>query len=322
MILVLTFREYEQSTDPVIDWLLYHKASFVKIFIEDLLTHSQKYRVDVDNKKIYVDEVEISAKINVVFYRRFEKSIQFKSDFNLGQINKKIERESNGELKDLFDYLFYVLDNKIWFPHYSKIEVNKLEMLNIAKDVGLSIPSSTVTNSKDEVIKFKKDVGKIVYKPIRQISYYIFGKYTYSPYTIEMDDGKIDELNNYFFPSLFQRKVEGKYEIRCFYLDGEIFASAILINSDNKEVDIKLNFNSNSTKWMNYNLPDEVRQKILLFMNKTGLITGSIDLIKTIDNNYYFIEVNPVGQYFAPSVNCNYYIENKIAEWLINKDFT
>lgn len=320
MILILTFREYEQSTDPVVDWLLYNGASFVKVFIEDLLTHSNRYKIDVNNKKIYIDDDEVTHKIKVIFYRRFEKRIHFKSDFNIGQINKKIDKESNGELKDLFDYLFHVLDDKVWFPHFTKFEVNKLEMLNKAKDAGLIVPSSIVTNSKEELINFKNEIGKIIYKPIRQISYYTFGKYTYSPYTTEMDNDKIDELNNYFFPSLFQEKVESKYEIRCFYLDGEIFASAILINSDNKDVDIKLNFNSMSTKWMNYNLPDEIRQKILQFMNLAGLNTGSIDLIKTIENHYYFIEVNPVGQYFAPSVNCNFYIEKKIAEWLINKD--
>src|SRR5699024_2304258 len=195
---VLTFREYEQSTDPVIDWLLYHQASFIKIFIVDLLTNSHKYRVNIDTKEIYVDEEEISTKINVVFYRRFEKRIHFESNFYLGHINNKIDRESNGELKDLFEYLFYILDDKIWFPHYSKIETNKLEILNKAKAVCLKTPSSIVTNSRDEVIRFKKDIGKIVYKPIKQISYYIFGKYTYSPYTIEMDDDKIAELTDYF----------------------------------------------------------------------------------------------------------------------------
>lgn len=320
MILVLTYKEYEQSTDPVIDWLLYYKASFIKIFIEDLLTHTNKYRIDVDKKKIFVDEVEISAKIKVVFYRRFEKYIHFKSDLNLGQINKKIDRESNGELNDLFNYIFYVLGNKIWFPHYSKIDVNKLEMLNIAESVGLNIPSSTITNSKEVVINFKQKKGKIIYKPIRQISYYIFGKYTYSPYTIEIGDDEINKLNDYFFPSLFQEKIESEFEIRCFYLDGDIFASAILINSEIKEVDIKLNFNSTTTKWMNYILPNDIKQKIFFFMNTVGLNTGSIDLLKTKDNYYYFLEVNPVGQYFAPSVNCNYYIEKKIAEWLINKN--
>jgi len=320
MILVLTFRGYEQSTDPVVDWLLYHKAPFVKIFMEDLMTQTHRYRIDVDDKKIYVDGTEVSEEINVVFFRRFGKTVHFKPEINLGQINAKVDREGNGELEDLFNYLFYVLDDKTWFPHYSKVEVNKLEMLNKAKEAGLKTPVSIVTNSKSELLRFKSKTGRVVCKPIRQISYYVFGKYTYSPYTTEMDDDKIEELPDFFFPSLFQGRVDSEYEIRCFYLDGKIYASAIMANAEEKDVDIKLSFNAKSTKWVNYRLPDEIREKILFFMNSVGLNTGSMDVLKSVDGQYYFIEVNPVGQYFAPSVNCNLHIEKKIAEWLINKD--
>jgi len=87
-----------------------------------------------------------------------------------------------------------------------------------------------------------------------------------------------------------------------------------------KDVDIKLSFNAKSTKWASYNLPDEIREKIVFFMDSIGLNTGSMDLLRTSDGQYCFIEVNPVGQYFAPSVNCNFYLEKKIAEWLISKD--
>jgi len=200
MILVLTFKEYEQGTDPVVDWLLYHEASFVKIFMEDLLAQSHRYLIDISAKKIYVDGEEISDRINVVFFRRFRKNVHFRSEINLGQINAKVDRESNGEIEDLFNYLFYVLDRKIWFPHYSKVDVNKLEILNMAKVAGLKTPVSIVTNSKHELLRFKQKVGKIVYKPIRQISYYVFGKYTYSPYTTEMDADKTDELPDFFLP--------------------------------------------------------------------------------------------------------------------------
>ncbi len=321
MILILTFREYEQSTDPVVDWLLYYNAPFVKVFIEDLLDKSNKYKIDVNSKKIFVEGKDISSEIKVVFYRRFAKKFHFKFSTNLGQINEKINAESNGEIKDLYDYLFYILDDKIWFPHYSKINVNKLTMLDIANKADLKTPFSIVTNSKEELQNFKKQNKHIIYKPIRQISYYTFGKYTYSPYTTEMTEEYINKLNDFFFPSLFQVKIKSDYEIRCFYLDGSIYASAIFTSKDrSKDTDIKLSFNKKTTKWINYQLPQEVQNKIINFMNIVGLNTGSIDLIKSIEGDYYFIEVNPVGQYFAPSVYCNFYIEKKIAKWLIIKN--
>lgn len=321
MILILTFKEYEQSTDPVVDWLLYYKEPFIKIFIEDLLNQSNRYRIDLDNKKIFVEGEDMSSKIKVVFYRRFVKRINLKSSTNLGQITEKINRESNAEIKDLFDYLCYILEDKIWFPHYSNINVNKLTMLNIASEVNLKTPISTITNSKKELQLFIDTHKGVVCKPIRQISYYTFGKYTYSPYTTEITDGTIKKLSDFFFPSLFQAKIKSNYEIRCFYLDGDIYASAIFTHqNENKDVDIKLSFNEKTTKWVSYKLPKEIQTKIIHFMNIAGLNTGSIDLIRSHDGHYYFIEVNPVGQYLAPSVFCNYYIEKKIAKWLIKKN--
>lgn len=319
MILILTYREYEQSTDPVVDWLLYYKEPFVKIFIEDLISKTNKYKIDVVNKKIFIDEIDVTNDITVVFYRRFVKNIFFQNNVDLGSINQKINIETNNELQKLFQYLCYVLEDKIWFPKFNSFEVNKLEMLNIAQDSNLKIPKSIVTNSKKELINFKNENGRIIYKPIEQISYYTFGKYTYSPYTTEIVDNDIDEMEEFFFPSLFQEKLDLQYEIRVFYLDGEFYSSAILTNNFN-EADIKLSYNMEGTKWQVYQLPKEIEGKLKTFMNKSGLNTGSIDIIKNMNDDYYFIEVNPVGQYLAPSFYCNYYVEQKIAKWLIKKN--
>ena len=47
------------------------------------------------------------------------------------------------------------------------------------------------------------------------------------------------------------------------------------------------------------------------------LKNGSIDIIRGVDNNYYFLEVNPVGQFGMVSNPCNYNIEEKFALKLI-----
>lgn len=322
MILILTFKEYEQGTDPVVDWLLYYEVPFVKIFIEDLLTKDVRYRVDILQERIFVDGKDITDVISVVFFRRFRKTINFNHPINLGQINEKINRETNNELTQLTEYLAYILRNKKWFPEFEKLNVNKLKVLSLAKSVGLNIPASIISNSKKEVEEFCNQYSQLIYKPISQVSYYTFGKYTYSAYTKLLEVNDLEELPHFFFPSLFQSKIESDYEIRCFYLDGDFYASAILVLQEEKEVDIKLSYKTGNIKWMCYNLPSEIKQKLRELMDLLKLNTGSIDLIKTANNEYYFIEVNPVGQYFAPSVRCNYYVEKHIANWLINNSKT
>lgn len=59
-------------------------------------------------------------------------------------------------------------------------------------------------------------------------------------------------------------------------------------------------------------------KKIQKFMNKIGLKTGSIDVILTPENEFYFLEINPTGQFGWVSQNCNFYLEKEIAKFLIS----
>ena len=90
-----------------------------------------------------------------------------------------------------------------------------------------------------------------------------------------------------------------------------MYASAILVD-DKSYDDVKRNFASEHIQWIPFKFPDEIENKIRLFMNKISLNTGSIDMIKTVDGEFTFIEVNPVGQYIAPSNRCNFNLEKLI----------
>jgi glutathione synthase/RimK-type ligase-like ATP-grasp enzyme len=54
-------------------------------------------------------------------------------------------------------------------------------------------------------------------------------------------------------------------------------------------------------------------------MKTIGMKSGSIDLIVDENNDYIFLEVNPIGQFAQVSIPCNYYIEEYIANYLINE---
>lgn len=50
-------------------------------------------------------------------------------------------------------------------------------------------------------------------------------------------------------------------------------------------------------------------------MSRLDLNCGSFDFIKNKDQ-YYFLEINPVGQFLGLSKICNYSLEKEIAEYL------
>jgi glutathione synthase/RimK-type ligase-like ATP-grasp enzyme len=120
-----------------------------------------------------------------------------------------------------------------------------------------------------------------------------------------------------FFPSLFQQKIEKKYELRVFYLNNVFYSMAIFSQNDMKT---KIDFRNYNYKTPNrnvpYKLPLEIESKLHLLMLQLELTTASIDLIVDLNENYVFLEVNPDGQFGMISYPCNYYLEKEIANQL------
>ena len=321
MILILSFSYFEQGTDPVIDWLLYYKVPFIKIAVEDLLNKKNKCRLDVNTGRLYIDNNDVTDVIKVIFFRRFYRYLSFENKEVQGDISRKIFYESNSELKELTDFLFKIFEKKTWFPIPGMVAINKLEVTYIAHKLGLKTPDTVIVNNKDDLLEFyKKKKGQVITKPIGRISYYTFGKYTYNTYTIKLTEEIIENLPHVFFPTQLQEAVKEHFEIRIFYIDGEFYSTAAISNNYRREVDLKRSFNTKDLHWVPYMLPNQIEQELKNLMQELNLVTGSIDVILDIRGNYHFIEVNPVGQYLAPSHQSNYYIEKIIAEWLIAKN--
>jgi glutathione synthase/RimK-type ligase-like ATP-grasp enzyme len=79
---------------------------------------------------------------------------------------------------------------------------------------------------------------------------------------------------------------------------------------DFRDVDVN---GSHPNRMVPFTLPKNIRLKIDRLMKKLKLESGSIDMIVSPDNEYFFLEVNPVGQFNFISELCNYYIEKDIA---------
>lgn len=317
MVLVLSFNEYEQCTDPVIDWLLYYKVDFIKLTQKDLYDKST-IQIDIVNNIFMYRGINLVEKINCIYYRRFEDvlDLPLRKGFPLDQVKFELKYE----LKDLIKYIYYLFKDKIWFPNPNSVSIDKLTALSIAKSCGLRIPSSTIINNKNDALNFISKQETVVTKPIRFSGYFVNGNTTYNMYTNKLQSKELFKWNvNIFFPTLLQEKITKEFEIRTFYLDGEIYASAIFVDNENYD-DIKRQFSSSNIKWLPFKFPKEIETKIQSFMNRISLNTGSIDMIKKINGDFIFIEVNPVGQFIAPSGRCNYYLEKKIANWLKRHD--
>jgi RimK-like ATP-grasp domain len=320
MIIVLSYDYYEQGTEYVIDWLIHLKANFLKITFNDIYENKGDFLLDVIQKKLFYKAKDITGSVTVIFYRRLYESFSLKSAENF-VFKDQIQSEVTDELFSLIQFLFFVFKDKKWLPHPTNINVNKLVVLALARECGLKVPETQILNSRDQLNSFLKFCNyRIVTKPIAKSGYYVQNETTFFANVNALTKSEIDGLPSYFFPSLFQQKIEKEFEIRVFFLDGTFYSFGLLTESNSSYVDIKLHNYENTTQWMIINLPKKIKYLIRKLMKELNLNTGSIDLVKTAQNEYFFLEVNPVGQFSHMSHYGNFNLEKIIAEWLIKND--
>jgi glutathione synthase/RimK-type ligase-like ATP-grasp enzyme len=143
-----------------------------------------------------------------------------------------------------------------------------------------------------------------------------FGNYT----CLVSDDDVVNFPSN-FYPTLFQEYLEKEYELRIFYCFGKLYSMAIFSQNDKQtEIDFRQYNYDKPNRNVPYKLPKLISQKIVKLMNYFGCKTGSIDMVKTKDGRYVFLEINPVGQFGMTSKPCHYYIEKVLAIQLIKTD--
>lgn len=230
-----------------------------------------------------------------------------------------LKKEEDSLLKSLEDILG---DTKEYIGSYHKeVENYKIDYLLKAKDCGIRIPDTLITTSKKELQSFFNAYDQIITKDIRYgIKIKTQDSGMYSAGTFVVSEDMITSMKEHFAPTLVQEKVDKKYEIRVFFFKTTLYPMAILSQNDTKT----------SVDYRNYNrekpnrnvpvlLPKHIEQKVLNFIKRSRLSTGSIDLIVDRSDDYIFLEVNPQGQLDWVSKHCNYYIEKNIAEYLVFK---
>lgn len=312
----------DQSTSDVIDWLLFYQKDFIQINETDEI---RGCNVNVDNKNVSVilningKELNLSE-IDSIWFRRGHLNHSFPFSINsdicfLSDIANYLNRES----VSLLDFIISIISPTKRLGDYYHRNSNKLLSLNTAKKVGLDIPPTHVGTCKKEIIKFYEQYDNCISKDIQDTLYCEFENNIYYTMTSRFSASNLKQIEEFFFPSLLQEEIEKKYELRIFYLKGEFFSMAIFSQQDNQTAIDYRNYNeTRPNRMVPYTLPQTIKQKLILFMDKMMLDSGSIDMIVTPDNQYYFLEVNPVGQYDIFNL-CNIFPDRVIAQYLLRK---
>ena len=329
---VLVFSENEEySTDRVFEWLEYYGQKHLRVNQEDKIelkeyrqTDDRTYFEITINKDISLQ----SSQIKSFWYRRGAIRLQshVKENYNSAalpqEVKEKIYKHLCHENKRLNETLYFYLENLEYAIGKSSNSVNnKLNHFAEAKKLGLKTPETVIFSQKSDLANFFKETNQkeVVVKSISDVLVLNISndRESYMSYTEEFNIDDLSAVTESFFPSLFQEKLDKKYELRIFYLHNKFYPMAIFSQNDPQtQVDFRKYNYIKPNRNLPFMLPVCVETRLQKLMDVLSLNTGSIDMIVTKDNEYYFLEVNPVGQFGMVSVPCNYYLEREIAKIL------
>lgn len=181
-------------------------------------------------------------------------------------------------------------------PTANVVASHKLEQLTRARRLGLSVPQTVVTQDPGELRAFWRSTKRIIAKPLA------------SGY-LERDDGRGDtliytsEVERHHLrnagsvrtcPTLFQERIEKAYDVRVCVVDREMLAVAML--RCDRSLDVRRD-NMEGVTYRAAKPPARVARAVRRLVSSYGLRFGALDFVVDAAGTWYFLELNPNGQW-------------------------
>lgn len=205
--------------------------------------------------------------------------------------------------------------NPIWASYISRIKINQLQ---VAKEVGWTIPETIVSNDKKALVNFwNQKNGQIITKAIHRGWLSKTDDKNKVMFTSIVTEKHLEKISdNNYPPLLFQEKVDKKTEFRVVVI-GERCFSCSLGKSEN--IDWRVD-NAAIDNSKIFKLPCDVEKKSIEVVKNMGLSFGVLDIILDKNNNFYFLEVNEQGEWLWMEEKIGLPISDSIIDYLEGKN--
>ncbi|MBN1173026.1 MAG: ATP-grasp ribosomal peptide maturase [Micromonosporaceae bacterium] len=186
-----------------------------------------------------------------------------------------------------------------WLNHPQRIAAAEYKpvQLVVAAEVGFRAPETLITNDPEAARGFCLEHGPVVYKSLTPASVADGDthKLVYTtPTSAEQIDASVGRTAH-----LFQRHLNSKsHEVRLTTVDDRLFATRIDGHSPAATIDWRADYDHLSYATLaDTDIPVSVRSGIPAFLDRFRLRFGVFDFVVTSDGTWWFLEVNPNGQW-------------------------
>lgn len=187
-----------------------------------------------------------------------------------------------------------VFTNCIWInrPQSTYAAESKSFQLYMAALTNFKIPKTLIANT-DSFINNYFPSQKIAAKSLDAALLKINGKEAFV-YTNCVEPSELSKDNLAISPVVLQEYLSNKIDIRVTVIKNNIFS--VCIKSGDKGVDGDWRLMKDKVEYIPVELPSIVKDSCVRLTKDLGLYFGAIDLAIS-NNEYYFLEINPTGEW-------------------------
>ena len=330
MILVITNKEDSHPT-PVIQLLTERGISVFRLNTEALLTdyefcwQNDAHHCDFTLANIQNGLSVRGTEVTAVWDRRPEPPTELPL-----QSTEVVDKHNREEALGFLRFLRYYLKDipSIGSIVYDRVAASKMLQTTIAQQVGLSVPDTCFSNRKADILRFAMQYKEIVLKPIENSNIWNEdNEEEYALYTQKTSSASLHDVPEEAFTqtvSYVQNYVPKAYELRITMVGRRAFACKIdsqCLDEDKGKTDWRQGYDY-GLKHEFYNLPQDIADKCIRFLQLMHLNFGAFDFIVTPSGEYVFLECNHNGQWLWVELEIGMKISEAIADFLQNLENT
>jgi len=220
---------------------------------------------------------------------------------------------ANGEWSAAIDGLWAACRARFVSDATCQRRASKPRQLQIAKEVGLTIPDTLVTSSIADAREFvERHDGGVIHKALTAPSDRFLATKRWS----DADAAALEDLP--LAPTIFQEEIRGSVDLRITMIGSRFFAAdfptTALESHDAHWVDNRLSLDLG---YGLHALPPTVEAGLGRLFERLGLSFGTIDMKIDASGEYVFLEVNPQGQFLYVEILTGLPLARTLAEFLI-----
>jgi glutathione synthase/RimK-type ligase-like ATP-grasp enzyme len=181
----------------------------------------------------------------------------------------------------------------VWVNHpvYDEAASKKIYQLKVAREVGLKVPRTCISNDPASVRRFVAGMngGSIIYKT------FLATEQAWRETRLLSAEAMANLDSVRYAPVTFQEFVPAVADLRITVFGGNIFCIAVDNSSLSYAYDYRVDLDNVGARV--FELSPDVKLLLLELMRRLRLVYGAIDMRLTPDGEFYFLEVNTAGEW-------------------------